>query len=247
MIRLKFSPKPEELTEEEQERLTRLFMEDGKDVWKKDYICEGVLAMSGSKCCFSEIKLGREGKYAEIEHFYPKSKYPEKVVEWENLLPISNFCNRKKRSRDVIKEPLVHPVHDDPKEHFFFRNYRFIGRTEKGKRTIVILDLNNVDHLLHPRSELGRELESNLERCLEDAQNLDWTKSEKQIMLVRRVEKIFQKATPQAEYSAAMATAILNHPDFQELKRILEAQGLWDADFQQLEKQMHFCALPERK
>ncbi len=45
---------------------------------------------------YSESYLGEEGKYMEIDHFYPKSLFPQRVVEWGNLMASNKKCNTTK-------------------------------------------------------------------------------------------------------------------------------------------------------
>ena len=97
MIKLELPPKPRQLTDELQSRLTQEYKDTGKTVWKIEWLKKTVSEMSFGKCCVSEIRLGEESKYMEIEHFYPKKQYPDKVMEWGNLLPSCKKCNGTKR------------------------------------------------------------------------------------------------------------------------------------------------------
>ncbi len=101
MIKLTLPPRPTFLTDEKVEDLTSLFKTDrNKRVWNIPALKSALLEMSYGKCAFSEVRLNVEGKYMQVEHFYPKSKYQEKVMECGNLLPCINVCNsRKKRYR----------------------------------------------------------------------------------------------------------------------------------------------------
>lgn len=83
MRHIKLSTKPVELSEEVQEDLTRIFLDDhNKRVWNQPYIKTALLEMTHHKCAYSEVVLGENSSYMEIDHFYPKSLYPDKVVEW---------------------------------------------------------------------------------------------------------------------------------------------------------------------
>jgi len=95
MIKLELPQKPTELTAKLQAQKTTEFINSGKKkkVWGMEWLKKAVLEMSFGKCCYTEIRLNEESKYMEIEHFYPKSKYPKKVLEWGNLLPSCKKCN----------------------------------------------------------------------------------------------------------------------------------------------------------
>ena len=105
MIKLDRGEKPEELTDEACEELKKLYAEDkDKDVWNSSKIKEplkkAMLKMSHGKCSYCECKLGIESKDVTIDHFLPKSKNPDKVIEWENLFLACLRCNRKKNNRE---------------------------------------------------------------------------------------------------------------------------------------------------
>jgi uncharacterized protein (TIGR02646 family) len=124
MIKLKRPPAPAELSQEEVNRLTDEFKRNpDKPVWKKDFITKVLLEMSHGKCCYCECKIDEESKYMEVEHFHPKNQYKDEVVLWDNLLPSCKKCNIRKKEHDTIKEPIVNPAEDEPKEHllnFFY-------------------------------------------------------------------------------------------------------------------------------
>ena len=139
MIKLELPEKPEKLSRELQESLTKQYKKDGSAVWNKPFIKEAVEQIAFEKCCYSECRLSEESKYMEIDHFYPKKHFPEKVVEWRNLLPSSKKCNGSKSSHNTLIEPIINPCIDNPKEHLYIQNFRFYGKTKKGKTTIDIV------------------------------------------------------------------------------------------------------------
>ncbi|NJN78093.1 MAG: hypothetical protein HC803_06945 [Saprospiraceae bacterium] len=88
--------------------------------------------MFHEKCCYCEVKVNEEG-FPPIEHFYPKSIYPNEVVTWGNLLLICTVCNTFKDNFDTKNNPFIHPIFDNPKEHLTFNVFRFIKKTDAGK------------------------------------------------------------------------------------------------------------------
>ena len=59
----------------------------------------------------------------DIEHFWPKSKYPRKMFEWLNLLLCCAECGRIKRDEFPLsghKPLLINPTIDDPWKHLDF-------------------------------------------------------------------------------------------------------------------------------
>ena len=166
MIKLTLPPKPVELTKEKQAELTSRFKANPKtEVWKQSWIVSPLLAMTNRKCAYSEMQLGEEGKYAQIEHIHPKSKYPDEVVEWGNLIPSCNVCNSKKSTIDTKKVPMVNPLVDNPKDYFYIKNGRLNVKDNhctKAINTLTYCDLNNMDQLRRKRIEIEKYLEKRL-------------------------------------------------------------------------------------
>lgn len=127
-----------------------------------------------TKCAFCE-SMPNESGYIEIEHYLPKSIYPNKTYSWENLLPSCKRCNLKKLSLDTGKFPIVKPDIENPSDYFTYNNIKMIVKEdaldkEKAARTITRLDLNQY-RLIRPRSELLVSLvvfESNLELAIDE-------------------------------------------------------------------------------
>lgn len=83
-------------------------------------------SMFNGKCAYCESKI-KHISYTEIEHFKPKSSYPEFTFEWDNLLLACGICNGKQGKSDNFPDatqggPYIDPCHEDPADHFNF-NY----------------------------------------------------------------------------------------------------------------------------
>ena len=115
MIQIERTPKPLKLTDAVQQELTSEFKKDNsKAVWGKTYIRKALLDMSNSKCCYCECLVGKGTKEMHVDHFQPKSIYPDLVVQWENLLPSCSQCNKSKSDHDTVQEPIINPTKDNP-------------------------------------------------------------------------------------------------------------------------------------
>lgn len=72
-----------------------------------------------SRCMFCEDSRG-----TDIEHFWPKSRFPEKTFLWGNLLLACTGCNRKKGKKfdvDPAGRPLlIDPTAEDPWDFLYF-------------------------------------------------------------------------------------------------------------------------------
>lgn len=241
MIRLKAVPPPPELTPSVVAELTVKFQHDGSSVWNKDYIKKALLEMSHYKCAYSEIKLQEEGKDLQVEHFLPKSVFPDKVLEWDNLLPSSNFCNRKKLNRT---QPIVHPIRDIPKEHLYMVDYVIYGRTQIGKNSVIILGLNDPEHLLKPRAEIRLAIQYELHKQYGHVKAFDQNPdSTKELEISHALENLLKQGSRKESYSATVATTILNDPHYLEIKHIFEMHNIWNKELEELGAELKYCAL----
>lgn len=108
---------------------------------------KNVLAESSHyKCAFCECKPGESGNI-EVEHFEPKSIYPELTFDWDNLLPVCRKCNEAKADSDTRIAPIINPAKEDPETLLTYDILRIIprdgsGEEDKAKKTIEVCNLN---------------------------------------------------------------------------------------------------------
>ncbi len=108
--------------------------------------------MFQKKCAFCESHITHID-YGQIEHFKPKSKYPEFCFEWNNFLLSCAICNGKSNKGD--KFPLenengsfINPVDENPNEFFKFEfdevtnKFLIFPKNERAFTTIKELGLN---------------------------------------------------------------------------------------------------------
>lgn len=70
MRHIKLSTKPIELSEEVQEDLTRIFLDNhNKRVWNQPYIKTALLEMTHHKCAYSEVVLGESTILSGLSDF----------------------------------------------------------------------------------------------------------------------------------------------------------------------------------
>jgi uncharacterized protein (TIGR02646 family) len=116
---------------------------------------DALVKMFYGKCAYCESKI-TVVTYGQIEHFYPKSAYPDKTFVWDNLLLSCDKCNNTQHKG--IKFPLDsagQPVLTDPTdaETDPFIHFRFswdeqiswasvYGLDERGREVVEIFDLN---------------------------------------------------------------------------------------------------------
>lgn len=105
-----------------------------------------LLEKFNNQCVYCGTKL-LEPLMADVEHFYPKSLYPDLVLETENLLIACKACSIMKANKFPIDEDgkplLIHPAKEDFSEHIIQLDNGYLeGKTERGEVTIDTLQLN---------------------------------------------------------------------------------------------------------
>lgn len=96
------------------------------------------------RCMYCE-----DSEATDIEHFYPKSRYPLKTFTWENYLLACSNCNSNyKRTLfplSITGNPdLINPFEDDPFTHLALslNTGKFVALTEKGNKSIAVFGLD---------------------------------------------------------------------------------------------------------
>lgn len=248
MIQLKYQPKPDELTDELARALTDRFKDTGESVWSKDYIKSALLKMSHNKCCYCEAKLNISGNDMEVEHFLPKSIFPDKVLEWENLLPSCGHCNGKKNDLNPQITPIVHPVHDNPQNHLKMKDFFLRGKDEKGKNLVIELGLNE-DKSINPRFDIGKEVARTLDELLADAEahlSNSTATPNKRTRIINRMKRLLNVCCPESDYGATCASILIHDENYTHIKALFQQNNLWNAEFDLLEQKVNLCAFPEQ-
>lgn len=237
MIQLHRPPKPPELTDDLVAKLTAEFKADkNKTVWNKPFIRKALLEMSHGKCCYCECHIDRSG-LMHVDHFLPKAKYPDLVVDWENLLPSCHHCNTNKHEHDAHEEPLVHPVHDRPQEFFYLKNYRYRSKNDKARVTIQTLALNDSTDKVQERFRMGELLQHKLQGIYELAvafQQSNKRTARERNKIYNGCRDILRFGLAESEYAAFMATAIHQDSTYHDLRKILQMLGLWSEELENL-------------
>ncbi|WP_270167623.1 hypothetical protein [Paenibacillus sp. SYP-B4298] len=233
MIKLTRPEKPKELTDEVVSELTKEFIETKKSVWKLKYIEDALLKSSHEKCCYCECKLDIESKYMEVEHYFDKSKNPDKVLEWKNLLPSCKRCNGKKSDHDTVLAPIINPYSMNPKEHLSFFSYRLRPETKIGETTIDLLDLNNSKKVVMARFEVAEAIHNQINLLYHST--LEYFEGKQQSprrrnRIVSAANNILMEAGPSEEYCATISTEILHSIQFSKIKEMLADLHLWDEE-----------------
>ncbi|MFX1392915.1 MAG: HNH endonuclease [Promethearchaeota archaeon] len=138
--------------------------------YKHKEIQDVLFNSSFNKCSYCETRPS--GGFLEIEHYEPKDIYPERSLEWDNLLPSCSKCNRWKSTHDTRNEPIINPCIIDPEPYFKYEWHSIkVSNNAPDKtlaeRTIKICNLNRLE-LIKARMDIIFVLED-YEKKLKDA------------------------------------------------------------------------------
>lgn len=123
--------------------------------------------MCCEKCSYCESHISHVS-YGHIEHFKPKSKFPEFCFEWENFLLGCAVCNGKQYKSDNFPEkneggPFINPTTESPEYFFEFEfdpetgTANVLPKNTRAKTTEIELGLNRPELVKH-RSDVVRKI-----------------------------------------------------------------------------------------
>lgn len=192
---------------------------------------KGTLFQSSlQKCAFCETKPGESGNI-EVEHFAPKSIYPDLAFEWNNFLPACRKCNGSKEDHDTVKEPIVNPFDVNPEDMFHYKDIRIAANDdhiEVGERTIRVCGLNSV-RLMKPRADILVSLHC-FSQALYDAIK-DYEEAETDIKKRNRKRKIREAleaieilANPSEKFSGFCKEYLQKCVPYHEAKKVVGEQ-----------------------
>lgn len=102
------------------------------------------MAGGRSRCMYCEDSFG-----TDIEHFYPRVRYPKRAFSWVNYLLACSHCNSNLKRQlfpFIGRRPaLIDPSRDDPKDHLVFlpSSGDFAAIGPKGQPSIEVFGLND--------------------------------------------------------------------------------------------------------
>ncbi len=123
--------------------------------------------MFSDKCAYCESHITHVD-FGDIEHFRPKSLFPQLCFEWDNMLLGCSVCNSPRFKGANFPEAtvnglIVNPVTEDPNDFFSFEfdgetgTANVIDKNPRGETTKNLLGLNRPELIRH-RSEVVRKI-----------------------------------------------------------------------------------------
>ena len=114
-----------------------------KTRWGHAEIRDSLRSETCEKCAYCESEVDSVA-WTHVEHIRPKSKYPNLVLDWDNLTLACPRCNQNKGAYDDAAQPLLNPYVDEPDEHLQFLAgfVRVRDGSTRGEVTIRVLKLH---------------------------------------------------------------------------------------------------------
>ncbi|TPM30867.1 HNH endonuclease [Mesorhizobium sp. B2-3-4] len=113
-----------------------------------------------------------------IDHFAPKSRFPDLAVSYHNLVYACRYCNVSKSDHWIGKDAAVHhdgkqgfidPCSEDYEKHLQrLTSGRIVGKTELGRYIVGKLKLNLIRHELLWQARRARKLRDEVERLIDE-------------------------------------------------------------------------------
>lgn len=187
--------------------------------YRNDAVRDGLIKSSQGKCAFCEC-IPSEGGNIEIEHFKPKSEYPEFTFEWENFLPSCRKCNSSKGTHDSVLEPIINPYDIDPENAFHFVDIEIkpsnTDTKKVAEKTIEVCGLNTL-RLWKPRAEILLSLRiftKSIEVAIKELADAD-TQRKKEIRINKLREAIdtIEMLTNSSEKYSSFCSDFLNRSE----------------------------------
>ena len=163
-------------------------------------------------------------------------------------MPSCAECNRSKLDHDTVKEPIINPCNEDPKLYFYLAYCRYqafdTSGNSKANITIDVLGLNNTKSKCLRRYEIVEKLlNKQHEICIyakEDISAIN-TDTRKRNKIINTCRDLLEMCTPNAEYSAFTATALLKSQEYSELKTLLQNINQWNDELEELDQKSQKC------
>jgi hypothetical protein len=134
------------------QRLTNAYLlarrdgQDGGSPWRHPEIRKALNTETADRCAYCDSNV-RVVAYEHVEHILPRSRFPEKVVEWHNLTVVCPRCNQNKSDYYSESTPLLNPYTDKPRDHLIFLGPLVFARpgNDRGGVTVRKLRLSRAE------------------------------------------------------------------------------------------------------
>lgn len=134
------------------------------------------------KCMYCEGKM-RDVSFPHVEHYRPKSRFPNLAFSWSNLGLSCQVCNTNKGDSFDNAKPIVDPYSEDPEDFLLALGPLIVNRpaNERGRSTLFQLGLNRGELFEGRRDAVTRVV-----KAIDDAKTLTGTLRRIAVELVLR-------------------------------------------------------------
>lgn len=165
---------------------------------------EALEEMYAGCCAYCEGDIGGTD-YAEIEHFKPKSKFPELAYKYDNLHYSCTKCNKNKG--DQYSELMIEPCIDEPELHIKYEGNYAIAKDEKGSYTIQVVKLNDRVRLKKRYNRL-KEIQERVDLVIEILERKDELNIENIGIINTLISKTVEEISQFTKHGQAHCTMI---------------------------------------
>lgn len=204
---------------------------NGTGPWLKESIGSSlrgwIKGISKVKCGYCERKINDGGGYPELDHFYPKKYFHDKVFELNNLIASCEQCNRTKGTQyEYEGNDMLNPYECETfAQHLclVYDTAEIEGISEKGRATVHILgnSLNVIKYLDDSFEVLKGARAFRKELCGYISGQLDLIRRLIQCdsvgFIYGKIMDLLEEVGPDKKFTAAGVTVLLNSPDFKEI------------------------------
>ena len=132
--------------------------------YNHDQVKDALKGMFKKKCAFCESTITHID-YGQIEHFKPKSIYPDQCFEWNNLLLSCAICNGSgskgnKFPLEAEGGPFINPTTENPDDFFKFeyddvlKQYIVFPKNIRAVTMLSLIKINREDLLEKRKAQL---------------------------------------------------------------------------------------------
>jgi len=132
--------------------------------YNQQEIKEALKSMFKKKCAFCESTITHVD-YGQIEHFRPKSVYPQLCFEWDNFVLSCAICNGtgnkgNKFPLEADGGPFINPTTENPDDFFIFdyddilKRFVVLPKNLRAVTMLSIIKLNREDLAEHRTKEM---------------------------------------------------------------------------------------------
>lgn len=157
---------------------------------------ENLREMYADCCAYCEGIIGTTS-YNQIEHFRPKSKFPELCYEYNNLHLACQICNSNKADR--FSEDFIDPSVDEPTEHIKYSGWKAVGKDKIGEKMIDAVKLNS-DTRMNYRKKSCNEYKNRILVILEGIKDIDVLSNEIKDIILSSLQDIYDAMEHGSQY-----------------------------------------------